>query len=437
MSRDLNERNDLQEIIDKALAEMGFGPGGAPDPSEVNVSEFARRAGLTRSKARTVKAKGFRATGHGRCGQKAKRTVMTGHEEVADDLLRRGVTNSSVVYDRLRDDGYEGGLSAVKDYIRAHRHLVPPKRKAVAPQGSRGRRYSTEPGEAFQMDWGFVNLEGEDGETCRIACFCMVCHHCGTCYVEFFPNARQENLFIGMVHAFMAMGVPEYVLTDNMKSVVVRRDADGKPVWQKDYAAFMACVGFRTRLCKPRHPFTKGKVERLIRFVKGNFLAGRDFTDITTLNGEALLWCAEQAGRWRRAVACVPSEEHASACLPAARPLEVTDEVALWLCPSRRITFDGFVSYEGRRFGVPYWYERRDCRVSREGGYLHIYSDDLALELAVHAVTWDRRDSWCEGQWADAQPEELPSQPVTTSISQVELAPGKPAFAKFDFGRWA
>ncbi|MDD6693712.1 MAG: IS21 family transposase, partial [Olsenella sp.] len=201
--------------------------------------------------------------------------------------------------------------------------------------------------------------------------------------------------------------------------------------------AFMGCVGFRTRLCKPRHPLAKGKVERLIRFVKGNFLAGRDFTDITTLNGEALLWCAEQAGRWRRAVACVPSEEHASACLPAARPLEVTDEVALWLCPSRRITFDGFVSYEGRRFGVPYWYERRDCRVSREGGYLHIYSDDLALELAVHAVTWDRHDSWCEGQWADAQPEELPSQPVTTSISQVELAPGKPAFAKFDFGRWA
>ena len=76
-------------------------------------------------------------------------------------------------------------------------------------------------------------------------------------------------------------------------------------------------------------------------------------------------------------------------------------------------------------------------RVGREGGCLHIYSDDLALELAVHAVTWDRRDSWCEGQWADAQPEELPSRPVTTSIPQVELAPGKPAFAKFDFGRWA
>lgn len=29
MSGDINERNDLQEIIGKALAEMGFGPGGA------------------------------------------------------------------------------------------------------------------------------------------------------------------------------------------------------------------------------------------------------------------------------------------------------------------------------------------------------------------------------------------------------------------------
>ena len=186
-----------------------------------------------------------------------------------------------------------------------------------------------------------------------------------------------------------------------------------------------------------RHIASLGAYERLIRFVKGNFLAGRDFTDITALNEEALLWCAGQAGRWRRAVACVPSDEHASACLPATRPLEVTDEVALWLCPRRRIAFDGFVSYEGRRFGVPYWYERRDCRVSREGRCLHIYSDDLSRELVAHAVTWDRRDSWCEGQWADAEPYELPSQPVTTSISQVELSPGKPAFSKFDFGRWA
>ena len=76
------------------------------------------------------------------------------------------------------------------------------------------------------MDWGFVAVERPGGERARIACFAMVCHHCGGAHVEFFPNARQENLLIGMLHAFSALGVPATVLTDNMKSVVVRRDAD-------------------------------------------------------------------------------------------------------------------------------------------------------------------------------------------------------------------
>ena len=42
-------------------------------------------------------------------------------------------------------------------------------------------------------------------------------------------------------------------------------------------------------------------VERLVSFVKTNFAAGRAFVDITQLNAEALQWCAEQGGRYRRA----------------------------------------------------------------------------------------------------------------------------------------
>ena len=79
------------------------------------------------------------------------------------------------------------------------------------------------------MDWGFVNVEDWAGETYRIACFCMVCHHCGTCYIEFFPNARQESLFIGMVHAFAVMGVPEHVLTDNRKCAEPHLRFNGAP----------------------------------------------------------------------------------------------------------------------------------------------------------------------------------------------------------------
>lgn len=97
------------------------------------------------------------------------------------------------------------------------------------------------------------------------------------------------------------------VLTDNMKSVVLHRDLEGHPVWQKDYEAFMKALGFETKLCKPRHPFTKGKVERLVRFVKDNFLAGRVFYHVTDLNWQALEWCNRQNGTYHRAVEGYPA----------------------------------------------------------------------------------------------------------------------------------
>ena len=109
----------------------------------------------------------------------------------------------------------------------------------------------------------------------------------------------------------------------------------------------------------------------------------------------------------------------------------------MYLCPRRRVSFDGFVSYEGRRFGVPYWYPGKTCRVSRDGGYLHVYSDDMDQELAVHEVTWSYRDSFCADQYLDAQPEELPTAPVATVIAQTEPAARDDGFARFDFERRA
>ncbi len=76
----------------------------------------------------------------------------------------------------------------------------------------------------------------------------------------------------------------------------IRRDAEGHPIWQKDYEAFMDTVGFSTKLCRPRHPFTKGKVERLVRYVKENFLCARTFGDLTDLNYEAERWCSANSG---------------------------------------------------------------------------------------------------------------------------------------------
>lgn len=415
-----NGNDSCITIITQVISEMEAEQGKSLSADEINLAELERRTGITRARLRRLKKNNFQPVPHGRTGYQAENTVLSGFTGALDNLLQQGVTNSEVCFERLRDLGYPGGKTQIKEYISKHKDLVPAKRQLVDPQGNRGFRYHTGPGEAYQMDWGFVNVYDEGGREFRIACFAMICHHCGKCYVEFFPNAKQENLFIGMLRAFAYLGVPKYILTDNMKSVVIRRDFEGYPVWQADYESFMNTIGFRTKLCKPRHPFTKGKVERLIRFVKDNFLAGRSFRNITDLNDQALGWCEKHNGRYHREIDDIPDYLHTSGCLTQACPLQITAGLQFYLCPLRRISFDGFVNYEGRRFGVPFRYAGREVRVCRKQETLHIYSADFAELLVTHEIDWSKRDQYCLGQFAESEvPEELPTAPITTRVKML------------------
>ena len=432
---DERERNDLQSTISQALQIIKEKAGDKFDIEKVNLAELQRLTGLSRKKLRNLKDNGFIVKPHGLTGRKKEDTVLSGFTGMIDALLMKGVTNSSTIKDRLNEAGCTSSQTTIKKYISEHKDLVPAKRKIVTPQGNRGRRYTSEPGESFQMDWGFVTVEQDSGVSYRAACFAMICHHCGERYVEFFPNAKQENLFIGMIHAFQRMGVPEHVLTDNMKSVSAGRDSDGKPIWNKEYETFMTTIGFETKLCKPRHPFTKGAVERLVQFVKNNFMAGRTFGSITDLNYEAWRWCDRQNNRYHDGVYCIPHEEHQKNCLPAISELTLSDPIRIYLWPERRISFDGFVNYEGRRFGVPYRYAGKTCRVSRQEFTLYIYTPDLKHKLVEHNVTWSRRDSFCKDQYAAEQPEEYPTSPVTTLMHQNTPPLNRSAFDRFNFDK--
>lgn len=430
---DTNKRNGLVPIIAQAIEEMEVETGFSIPLENINLAELERRTGLSRSKLRTLQAKGFKEQPHGLKG-KPKGGILKGYTGILDSLLSQGITNSVVCLERLRQEGFTGGRTTVKDYIAAHKYLVPVRRTQTAPQGNRGRRYMTGPGEAFQMDWGFTKVLNPNGAEYQVACFAMICHHCGQRYVEFFPNAKQENLFIGMIHAFQYMGIPQYVLTDNMKSVVVKRDLEGHPIWQKDYEAFMKAVGFQTKLCKPRHPFTKGKVERLVRFVKENFLVDRTFQNISDLNWAALNWCNTQNAVFHRALGFVPQEIHFKDCAAVLRELSIDSAIRGYLCPERRLSFDGFVSYEGIRFGVPSDYLLPTVRITRDQNSIRIFSYDFSRQLVSYPVTWSRQDQICAGQFEEIpQPEEFPATRVKTTIQQLPPTPTQLSFEKFNF----
>lgn len=106
-----NENGGLQQIIDKALADMGHvRASGGFDPGAVNPAEFQRLTGLSRSRAGTLGKKGFGCV-HGRTGSRAETTVLTGFEDELDGLIRSGAANSSVCFDRIRAKGHIRGAT--------------------------------------------------------------------------------------------------------------------------------------------------------------------------------------------------------------------------------------------------------------------------------------------------------------------------------------
>ena len=74
-----NERIGLQEIIDKAIEELAREAGDSFKLDQLNLAEFSRRTGLSRSKARSLKAKGFVVTPHGRCGIRVSSNLSRYH----------------------------------------------------------------------------------------------------------------------------------------------------------------------------------------------------------------------------------------------------------------------------------------------------------------------------------------------------------------------
>lgn len=148
----------MSPVVAKAIEQMMAEQGDKFSLEKVNLAELKRRTGISRARLRRMKEHGFEDTEHAAKGRKASTTLLSSYTGILDGLLKNGVTNSAVCLSRLRANGYTGSQTTIKNYILAHQHLIPPARYAVAPQGNRGRRYTTGPGDAFQMDWGFTKV---------------------------------------------------------------------------------------------------------------------------------------------------------------------------------------------------------------------------------------------------------------------------------------
>jgi transposase len=279
-----------------------------------------------------------------------------------------GIYNCEVLLRLLREKGYDGGRTILKDYVKGFR----PPRQAQAVQ-----RYETKPGEHAQVDWGLCDYEDEHGRKRKVPVFVMVLAYSRATYIEFTNRCDIHSFLRCMIHAFEYFGgIPQVMLTDRMKTVILGVGDDQKPRWHSLYEDFAAGIGLVTKVCRVRRPQTKGKVERAVRYVKENFIPGRKFLDVGDLNRQARAWCDEANARIHGTTGERPCDRLADENLQTLPPADRWDKYRREV---RRVSRDGFVSYDGVRYGVPWKYSGRDVTVRDCNGWIEIWTDNVQI----------------------------------------------------------
>ncbi len=169
-------------------------------------------------------------------------------------------------------------------------------------------------------------------------------------FVTFSLRCDAPSLIRGLMAACEYFGgLPQRFLTDRMKTVLLDYH-QGQPTWHPQFADFVTSLGISPRVCKAYVPQTKGKVERTVQCVATGFWPGGTFTDRADLNGQARAWCDRVNATVHRTTHERPVDRWPQEGL---RPLPAGWAWERFGAETRKVSWDGYLSYDGVLYGVP------------------------------------------------------------------------------------
>lgn len=295
------------------------------------------------------------------------------------ELLEKHPYSAVQVFQRLRQAGYDGGITRVRDYV----SLVRPRR----PPAFLTLSFSA--GECAQVDWGEYGVVNVGNTRRRLSFFVMVLCYSRLMYVEFTVSQTLEHFLACHVNAFEFFGMrcPARVMVDNLKSAVLKRLIGQAPVFNPRYVDFAHHHGFEITACNVGAGHEKGRVENGVGYIKKNFLTGLDIPDFSMLNPAAREWLETIAnvrihGETRRRPVDLFAEERDRL---AALPEPVYDVgTVLTVRASNRFR----VTFETNRYSVPAEYASARLTLKAYPDRVCIYHRDKLI--ARHRRSYDR-----------------------------------------------
>jgi len=288
---------------------------------------------------------------------------------------------ASRLYDMACERGYPGG----RDHFRHLISLYRPKRACEAYL-----RLRTLPGEQAQVDWGHFGHISIGKAKRPLMAFAMVLSYSRKIYLQFYLNQRTENFLRGHESAFQAFsGLPRVILYDNLKSAVLERSGDAIR-FNPQLLAFAAHYRFEPRPCAVYRGNEKGRVERVIRYVRDNFFAAREWKDLDDLNAQAKIWCDTHTpqrpcpeDRARSVAAVFQEEQPQLIALPdMPYPLDEVEAVQVGKTP--------YIRFDWNDYSVPHTAVRQSLTVQATLDTVTVL--DGARVLARHARSYGKAE---------------------------------------------
>jgi len=186
------------------------------------------------------------------------------------------------VHEIICGEGFQGGVTIVRVHLRQVR-----PRPVNAFQ-----RTVYRPGEIGQADWAQMPDPIPDpyGKLRPVYALVMVLGYSRMLTVVFSFRTRLVDFLRCHAEAMAFLGgVPQTIVYDNLKSVVLKRRGT-EVTFNPQFLPFADRYGFRPLATWPGEPHEKGLVERPIHYLKNNFWAGRKFTGMEDLQAQGDEW---------------------------------------------------------------------------------------------------------------------------------------------------
>lgn len=212
---------------------------------------------------------------------------------IVSELNESPFLSSSQIWDHLKenfDDLPEVSEKTVYNYVMRVREDedIP---KESEPVRQMRKLPECEYGEQAQVDYGEKWMLMPNGRRVKVYFFAMVLSRSRYkfIYLQNVPFTAKSTVYAHHLAFKYFGGMPKKILYDQDRKMLVYENY-GDYVMTAEFAKYVAEAGFEAVFAMPADPQTKGKVENAVRFVKQNFLSGRKYINIQSLNEQAIGW---------------------------------------------------------------------------------------------------------------------------------------------------